>query len=61
MDKDRINRVVDLLQGEIDRKISVAKLHKGQTALEHTEVADALIAALDAYIVQNRQCWEGGK
>ena len=56
MDRDRI---IDLVEAEIMRKLNRAKLCGIAEATEHLEVVDALTAALDAYrrTGQRRKGW----
>lgn len=46
MDRDR---VIALVEGEIMRKVNMAKLCEEPEYSQHVEVADALTATLDAY------------
>lgn len=43
------DRVIDLVEGEIMRKINMSRLCGDREAMQHLEVADALSAALEAY------------
>lgn len=52
MDK---SRVVALVEGEIMRKINMAKLCRMPEYSQHIEVADALTIALNAYKIRREE------